>query len=270
MNNVKLQYQDMVGIIYCARCLANGKCYIGYTTKSLELRKRVHLSDSLTKQHKFAKALRKYGVGVFEWSVLYYDVPASHLECMERWAISNFDSFENGYNSTFGGDGMLGFKHSDDTKRVLAERSTGKTHSESSKAKMSEVQLALGKQYGTETRAKIGEKSKGRVSSRFSGKRHTDAARLLIGAKSKERGRTPESIEKARLSLTGIKGAKESTSKYVGVSWQKGIGRWRAKLGGKYLGVFEYEIDAAKRYNEEAIKMYGEKAKLNTIGKDDI
>lgn len=56
-------------------------------------------------------------------------------------------------------------------------------------------------------------------------------------------------------------------SKYLGVSQmeQNGTIKWRAFIGRTYLGIFTVEEDAAKRYNEEAIKKYGEFANLNVI-----
>ncbi len=59
------------------------------------------------------------------------------------------------------------------------------------------------------------------------------------------------------------------SSKYKGVGWMKIDNKWRAhiKIGKsrKYLGYFENEIDAAKAYNEAAIKLHGEFACLNKI-----
>lgn len=58
---------------------------------------------------------------------------------------------------------------------------------------------------------------------------------------------------------------KDNTSGYKGVSKSRG-GKWVVKVGNKYIATFSDVIDAAKRYNEEAISMYGKYAKLNVIG----
>ena len=59
------------------------------------------------------------------------------------------------------------------------------------------------------------------------------------------------------------------TSKYKGVGWHKGANKWQVQICFnyklKYLGLYTNEIDAAHRYNEEAIKLFGEFAKLNEI-----
>lgn len=58
-----------------------------------------------------------------------------------------------------------------------------------------------------------------------------------------------------------------TSSVYKGVSWNKGTGKWEAriKINGKskYLGLYELEIQAAKAYDDSAIKLFGEFAKTN-------
>ncbi len=60
-----------------------------------------------------------------------------------------------------------------------------------------------------------------------------------------------------------------STSGYKGVSWSKKNNRWRARINvsGKevYLGHFLNKEDAAKAYNEAAIKYFGAYARLNNV-----
>lgn len=62
---------------------------------------------------------------------------------------------------------------------------------------------------------------------------------------------------------------KNSSSKYLGVSYHKQSGKWQAKgtLEGKpkYLGLYVLEKDAAVAYNEFAKIHYGEFANLNII-----
>lgn len=67
--------------------------------------------------------------------------------------------------------------------------------------------------------------------------------------------------------------ARKGTSKYKGVSFHKTkrhkTGYWiaRIQVDGKVnrLGYFKSEVDAAKAYNEAAIKHYGIYAKLNEV-----
>lgn len=57
---------------------------------------------------------------------------------------------------------------------------------------------------------------------------------------------------------------KRCTSKYVGVR-KTPQGNWSAQIKNKYLGRFDNEEDAARRYNEEALKLFGEHAYTNMI-----
>lgn len=69
--------------------------------------------------------------------------------------------------------------------------------------------------------------------------------------------------------------SKGVTSKYKGVSYStNGNCKWRARIycGDKriHIGYYDNEIDAAKAYNEEAIKLFGEFAWLNEIPEDHV
>lgn len=59
------------------------------------------------------------------------------------------------------------------------------------------------------------------------------------------------------------------TSIYKGVSWSNPHNKWVAQIKHKgsvfYLGAFEDDISAARAYNEAAIKLFGEFAKLNSL-----
>ena len=60
-----------------------------------------------------------------------------------------------------------------------------------------------------------------------------------------------------------------NTSGYKGVSWSKSKKRWQVFIWIKYkqinLGIFTDKIEAAKVYNEAALKYHGEFARLNEI-----
>lgn len=63
---------------------------------------------------------------------------------------------------------------------------------------------------------------------------------------------------------------KGSTSKYLGVSWNKVLGKWHAAIwinnAQKHIGNFINEHEAALAYNREAVRYHKEFANLN-IGK---
>jgi hypothetical protein len=59
------------------------------------------------------------------------------------------------------------------------------------------------------------------------------------------------------------------SSKYKGVTWDKRCNKWAAAIWLNYkrihLGRYSSEIDAAKAYNEAAIRLFGDFANLNTV-----
>ena len=59
------------------------------------------------------------------------------------------------------------------------------------------------------------------------------------------------------------------SSQYKGVNWHDQNKKWLSRIGvdGKdvYLGCYKSEHDAARRYNEAAIKFFGEYARLNVV-----
>jgi hypothetical protein len=79
-----------------------------------------------------------------------------------------------------------------------------------------------------------------------------------------------ENLRLATLSQNNCNRRKKSaasSSKYKGVHRIKDNGKWRARIGYKgkriFLGDFDNEIDAAKAYDQAAVKYYGEFAALN-------
>ena len=62
---------------------------------------------------------------------------------------------------------------------------------------------------------------------------------------------------------------KNSSSIYKGVDWKKDRKKFRSKIRvgkrEKFLGYFDDEKEAARKYNEAAILYYGEFARLNII-----
>jgi group I intron endonuclease len=109
--------------IYKATNTINGKVYIGFDS-NWPNRIKVHKSASKKQDYKFYRAIRKYGWENFEWSVIYQSKDKQHtLNEMEKYFIKEYNSMKNGYNSTLGGDGCFGNKHTKQTKFNLSEHS---------------------------------------------------------------------------------------------------------------------------------------------------
>ena len=103
--------------IYKATNKISGKSYIGFCSRWPN-RKKEHLNESYREKSDcynthFHKAIRKYGFESFEWEIIYESHDGEHtLKIMEPHFISQYDTFQNGYNQTQGGEGSLGRKHS--------------------------------------------------------------------------------------------------------------------------------------------------------------
>jgi len=67
--------------------------------------------------------------------------------------------------------------------------------------------------------------------------------------------------------MNSSKPIRKSSSCFKGVCWHKDTKKWQSqiKLNGcsYYLGLFQNEVDAAKAYDDAAILLFGEYAKLN-------
>lgn len=65
--------------------------------------------------------------------------------------------------------------------------------------------------------------------------------------------------------LVNSKVSKRSKTKLKGVQFKPNLGKWRARIADEYLGYFDNPNDAARAYNEAAIRLFGEFAQLNTV-----
>lgn len=96
----------MIGIIYKVTNDINDLVYIGQTMYLLENRWEWHINRSNNPKDncKFHKAIRELGVEHFKIEEI-ERVDASILDDKEIEYIEKYDSYLNGYNSTFGGGG---------------------------------------------------------------------------------------------------------------------------------------------------------------------
>lgn len=94
----------MTGIYKITNTITN-QCYIGQSV-DIETRWKQHVYESkkLHEKSKFYLALNQYGVEAFEFEIL-EECPLEQeiLDERERYWIEYYDSYNNGYNSTLGG-----------------------------------------------------------------------------------------------------------------------------------------------------------------------
>lgn len=97
-------------IIYIASNKINNKSYIGKTIYTINSRKKQHLIDS--KKHVndtsiyFHRSINKYGEENFNWHILWEgECSDKWLNELEKYYIYYYDTYNNGYNMTIGGNG---------------------------------------------------------------------------------------------------------------------------------------------------------------------
>lgn len=114
----------MFGIIYRVTNQANGKVYIGLTTKSMEYRRSKHYSEArLGSKKYFHKAIRKYGENSFIWVTIDDSNDINFLRNKEKEWISYSESNNSkyGYNLTSGGEGVNDYVFSEEIKQKMSE-----------------------------------------------------------------------------------------------------------------------------------------------------
>jgi len=117
------------GIIYKVTNKVNDKVYIGQTIEGLSIRKKKHYASrnyyAKFNRH-FSHALRKYKRSDLVWKVIEGCDSKDELDEMEFHYIMQYDSYNNGYNMTLGGEGVIGHKHTEATKRKMSIAKKGK------------------------------------------------------------------------------------------------------------------------------------------------
>jgi group I intron endonuclease len=96
--------------IYKVTNKVNGKLYIGFDS-NWPNRKINHKSKAkIGSNRHFHNAIRKYGWDNFEWEVICQSLDGEYLlKVMEPYFIKYYNTFNNGYNYTLGGEGNVKF-----------------------------------------------------------------------------------------------------------------------------------------------------------------
>ncbi len=177
--------------IYLIKNTVNDKCYVGKTSKTTAARWQEHINESGRKSNRHLyNAIRKYGISAFTIREIDTAQTEAEANALENAYICLYmtDDSTLGYNLTLGGDGVLGWKHTDETKRKISQSLIGNKYSlghhpsEATRQKLRETrrgrQPALGKTPTEETRCKLSQALMGNQNGL--GYRHSDEARLKI------------------------------------------------------------------------------------------
>jgi group I intron endonuclease len=172
-------------LVYCIKNTINNKEYIGLTTRTVEQRWKQHIRESNKEgswewNTPLGNAIKKYGKDSFEVFVLEECSSETELKQKEIQLIRERKSLasETGYNLTLGGDGRLGYKLSEETKRKIGEGNLGKIMSNEAKEKMSIAakKRCVGKPSPMDGK-KHTEESKQKIISFLTGRKHSEESK---------------------------------------------------------------------------------------------
>jgi hypothetical protein len=114
------------GFIYCIT-FPNGKKYVGKTIMPVEKRIKQHIMVSKTDaQFVLSKAIRKYGEASINYEIIdeaYNDNELNELEIQYIIFYNTHYLKGDGYNMTYGGEGVSGYIHTEESKRIMSEKS---------------------------------------------------------------------------------------------------------------------------------------------------
>lgn len=216
----------------------SGKSYIGQTKYSLKERFKQHIIEANNKEsdYMFHQAIRKYGSENFKSEILEIIEDYNDIDEREKYWISYYDTFNNGYNMTEGGYGRpFGWNHSEETKQKLSDLRKGKEPWNKGKSgcqeawnkglKLTEKQKKdfgyYDREYSEEAKEnmsiaaknrKITEEGRKKRSERFSGegnnmygKKHSEETKKKISEKAKSHKVSDETKKKMSESRKGKK-----------------------------------------------------------------
>lgn len=114
--------------LYLVTNKVNGKRYVGQTQSNIgyESRWRDHWQEALRgegHQCVFHSAIKGYGVDAFEVKRIIHNIPECDIDRLEVLWIDKLHTFYidgHGYNMTRGGQGVHGFRHTEETKQKIS------------------------------------------------------------------------------------------------------------------------------------------------------
>jgi group I intron endonuclease len=118
------------GKIYKITNTKNNLVYIGCTLSELDKRFKEHLSRCFKSdfKSKLYNSIKKYGQENFNIELI-EECELGVMYEIEKKYILQYDSYNKGLNSTIGGEGCLGYKHSEEIRKKISENTkNGNSH----------------------------------------------------------------------------------------------------------------------------------------------
>ena len=165
----------MAQVIYMITNKIDNKKYIGASQKDYKKRWNAHIKG-YTKCWKLCNALKKYGVDNFIFEVIFETTDETiNIFQIEKNYIKQYDSFgPNGYNLTEGGEGIYGYKHTAETRKIIREKRALQTFSpeqcEIHRQHGLKGSASYNKRFTEETKSKLSESQSQRMKNGYNPK----------------------------------------------------------------------------------------------------
>lgn len=191
--------------IYRIVHVLSGKFYVG-SAVNLRQRWRDHRAKLRAGKHRNAKlqhAWNKYGEGAFKLEVVeILSDRAGLIQAEQRWIDALQPFGDAGYNLAPAASSLLGFKHSDATKKKLSDARKGKLPQPDAAERLRAFNKD--RKLSPETRARIGAALRGRQ-------------------------RNPESVEKSAAAHRGVKRSDEARARMSEANKAKAKSNWSGR-----------------------------------------
>jgi group I intron endonuclease len=209
--------------VYAIRCTANGKVYVGSTSRSFAQRWNNHRNKLRKQSHEnihLQAAWDKYPEESFEFLVIEECLPPDCIAREQFW-IEEMDAVDrsSGFNMAPTAGSALGFRHSEETRAKMSAAHQNPTPEY--RARMSAIKR--GEIRSPETRLKMSLAARGRKASA--------ETRAKIGVASGMRSHGPEARAKMSIAHKGRKKSDETRAKMSAAVRR----RWAAKRSGEAL-----------------------------------
>lgn len=198
--------------VYTVTLNGTDKSYVGIT-QQFPVRKRWEQERYRAKKGDggyFYSALRTHGPESFDWQIISicenrYDA----CRAEKTWIAAGWST----YNTTEGGEGCLGYKHTKEAKRKIGDSHKGKIVSEETRKKLSASATGQKRIFSEEHIANLAAANKRNGATR--NKEVSKETREKLSKVMANRIIRPETIEKQKQKLIGVKHSPERIAKRV-------------------------------------------------------
>ena len=144
-------------IVYKITNRLTSKSYVGYTKHTVEERWKQHFELALKEKtnRKFYNAIRKHGIDCWDLDTIVTAESAEEAKHLEIHYIDLFGTYDNGYNSTRGGDGNNGIIMSEESNLARSQKLKGRKKSKET------VEKFKARTHTAETKKRISERHRG-------------------------------------------------------------------------------------------------------------